>query len=248
VNRTDRLYAMTEELRRVGPRGTTSTRLARLFEVTPRTVKRDVSALQQAGVPVVAQPGPGGGYVLAGATLPPVALTPAQAVALALAVDALPPGSPFGVDARTARDKVLDALPAADRARVADLAARVWTRPDERAPAAGDRPAGGDGAPPPAVLRAVEEGLARHRVLALRYVDGRGTASERRVEPMLLARTRGTWYLAAWCRTRDGVRWFRLDRIRRADVTPETHTPRAIADVGAPPDDARPVGRLADVD
>ncbi|NKY39299.1 HTH domain-containing protein, partial [Cellulomonas septica] len=69
MNRTDRLYAMAEELRRVGPRGTTSARLARLFEVTARTVKRDVSALQQAGLPVVAQAGAGGGYVLVGATL-----------------------------------------------------------------------------------------------------------------------------------------------------------------------------------
>ena len=60
MNRTDRLYALAEELRRVGPAGTTSTRLARLFEVSARTVKRDVSALQQAGLPVTAQAGLGG--------------------------------------------------------------------------------------------------------------------------------------------------------------------------------------------
>ncbi len=236
MNRTDRLYALAEELRRVGPHGTTSTRLARLFEVTTRTVKRDVSALQQAGLPVVAQAGPGGGYVLVGATLPPVALTPGQAVALALAVDALPAGSPFGVDARTARDKVLDALSPADRDRAAELTARVWTRPDR---------AGPDDAPPvpPAVLRAVEDALTRRRVLALDYVDGRGTTSQRRVEPVVLARTGGAWYLAAWCRTRTDFRWFRLDRVRRADVTAEQHEPRPVADVGAPPDDAHPVGR-----
>lgn len=267
MNRTDRLYALAEELRRVGPRGTTSARLAALFEVTTRTVKRDVSALQQAGVPVVAQPGPGGGYVLTGATLPPVALTPAQAVALALAVDALPPGSPFGVDARTARDKLLDALPPADRARAAELASRVWTRSPvtatppppppsghlaEGARPASDPPTSGlttpdpatSGLPAPAVLRAVEDALARHRVLAIRYVDGRGEASERRVEPVVLARMSGRWYLAAWCRTRQGVRWFRLDRVRRADVTPEVHEPRPVADVGATPPDAHPVGRL----
>ena len=117
MNRTDRLYALAEELRRVGHAGTTSTRLARLFEVSPRTVKRDVSALQQAGLPVTAQAGLGGGYVLdASVGLPPVNFTPAQAVALALAVRALPPGSPFGTDAEAARGKVLDALPAADRA------------------------------------------------------------------------------------------------------------------------------------
>lgn len=238
MNRTDRLYAMAEELRRVGPRGTTSARLARLFEVTTRTVKRDVSALQQAGLPVVAQAGAGGGYVLVGATLPPVALTPAQAVALALAVDALPPGSPFGVDARTARDKVLDAMPPADRRRAAALSERVWTRPERRPD---DVPA-----PTPGVLRAVEDAVARTRVLAIEYVDGRGATSQRRVEPVVVARMRGWWYLAAWCRTRDDVRWFRLDRVRRADVTAEPYDPRPVAAVGEPPDDARPVGRTVD--
>lgn len=281
MNRTDRLYAMAEELRRVGPRGTTSARLARLFEVTTRTVKRDVSALQQAGLPVVAQAGAGGGYVLVGATLPPVALTPAQAVALALAVDALPAGSPFGVDARTARDKVLDAMPAPDRARALALSERVWTRPDS-APASGvgrasapTSPAPPDGAPTstappgdgtalaargtpgdppraprsgppvasPAVLRAVEDALSRQRVLAIEYAPVTGAPSQRRVEPIVLTRSHGRWYLAAWCRTRDDVRWFRLDRIRRADVTAEPYDARPVAVVGEPPDDARPVGR-----
>jgi len=48
------------------------------LEVSTRTVKRDVAALQQTGLPVCAQAGPGGGYLLeATATLPPVNLTPA---------------------------------------------------------------------------------------------------------------------------------------------------------------------------
>ncbi|MDC7122550.1 WYL domain-containing protein [Cellulomonas fimi] len=278
MNRTDRLYAIAEELRRVGPRGTTSARLARLFEVTTRTVKRDVSALQQAGLAVVAQAGAGGGYVLVGATLPPVALTPAQAVALALAVDALPPGSPFGVDARTARDKVLDAMPAADRARAVALSERVWTRSDADAtsrPAAAAGPTAGTRAPDgarapdglattaragadrdaagtpaavvavaaPGVLRAVEDALSRERVLAIEYTGVAGATSQRRVEPIVLTRTHGRWYLAAWCRTRDDVRWFRLDRVRRADVTAEPYEARPVAVVGEPPDDARPVGR-----
>jgi predicted DNA-binding transcriptional regulator YafY len=61
VNRTERLYAVAEELRRAGAQGTTSARLARSLEVSIRTIKRDVSALQQAGLPVRAEAGPGGG-------------------------------------------------------------------------------------------------------------------------------------------------------------------------------------------
>lgn len=231
MNRTDRLYALAEELRRAGRAGTTSTRLARLFEVSPRTVKRDVSALQQAGLPVTAQAGLGGGYVLdASVGLPPVNFTPAQAVALALAVRALPAGSPFGTDAEAARGKVLDALPPADRARADELSSRVWSRPEQPG-----------GVATPQVLRAVEESLGRHRVLAVEYRSGDGTVTRRRIEPVLLARTEGHWYVAAWCQWREAMRWFRLARILRADLTPERYTPRPVADVGEPPPDARPV-------
>ena len=237
MNRTDRLYALTEELRRVGRAGTTSTRLARLFEVSPRTIKRDVSALQQAGLPVVAQAGLGGGYVLASSVdLPLISFTPAQVVALALAVRSLPPGSPFGTDAEAARAKALDALPPADRIRADALAARVWSRPDEEAPDIAT----------PAVLRAVEDAVARARVLAIEYRAGSGDVTRRRVEPVLLGRTGGAWYLVAWCQTRLDVRWFRLARILRADVTTESYDPRPVTDVGRAPADARPVSARPD--
>jgi len=75
VNRTDRLHALSEELRRAGQHGRTAARLAGWLEVSTRTIKRDVAALQQAGLPVWSQAGPGGGYVLdEAATLPPVNL------------------------------------------------------------------------------------------------------------------------------------------------------------------------------
>lgn len=233
VNRTDRLYAITEELRRRGPAGSTGRRLAAMLEVSERTIKRDVSALQQAGTPIWAQSGPGGGYVLdAVATLPPLAFTPAQAVAVAVALAAMPAGSPFGVDAAVTRGKVWDALGPADRERAATLSARVWTHPP------------GDGeAPPvePTVLRAVEQALGTGRVLAITHdVDGRVT--RRDVEPILLAHAEGRWYLVAWCRTRQAVRWFRLSRIRRAHLTGERHAPRDVGEVGTPPTGAAPVG------
>ncbi|WP_336707005.1 helix-turn-helix transcriptional regulator [Oerskovia sp. USHLN155] len=298
MNKTERLYAVAEELRRAGPGGTTGPRLARLLEVSERTIKRDVSALQQAGLPVWAQAGPGGGYVLdPSASLPPVNFTPQQAVAVAVALAALPPGSPFAVDAATAQGKVWDALGPQARERAAALAARVWIdhgaasgrAPDGASPlpdgaarpgldvASGpdgsvdDVTAGGagpgvaasgnavfDGAAPGTVdgvpgdpvprarvhlqvLRAVEQSLARSVVLAIRYRDGRGHESARRVEPVILAHTADAWYLIAWCRSREAVRWFRLDRVERADLTGEPYVPRPVAEVGTPPSGAMPV-------
>ena len=91
----------------------------------------------------------------------------------------------------------------------------MWSRPEQAGEVA-----------TPQVLRAVEESLGRHRVLAIEYRSGDGTVSRRRIEPVLLARTGGHWYVAAWCQWREAVRWFRLARILRADLTPERYEPR----------------------
>jgi predicted DNA-binding transcriptional regulator YafY len=86
VNRTDRLYALVEELRAVAPRPRSARWLAGHFEISVRTAERDISALQQSGVPIYAEPGRTGGYCLDKArTLPPVNLTPGEAVAMAVA-------------------------------------------------------------------------------------------------------------------------------------------------------------------
>ncbi|WP_238433972.1 helix-turn-helix transcriptional regulator [Micromonospora tarensis] len=95
MNRTDRLYALVEELRAVSPRPRSARWLAVRFEVSSRTIERDIGALQQAGVPIWAEPGRTGGYVLDRAhTLPPVNLTAAEAVAMAVALHRLA-GTPF---------------------------------------------------------------------------------------------------------------------------------------------------------
>ena len=52
MNRIDRLYALVEELRAAGRRGRTARQLAGHFEVSVRTIERDLSALGQAGVPL----------------------------------------------------------------------------------------------------------------------------------------------------------------------------------------------------
>ena len=88
MNRTDRLYALVEALRAVAPRPRSGRWLAGRFEVSVRTVERDINALQQSGVPIYAEPGRTGGYCLDKArTLPPVNLTPGEAVAMAVARD-----------------------------------------------------------------------------------------------------------------------------------------------------------------
>ena len=229
VNRTDRLYALGEELRRAGRRGRTAGQLAQRYEVSTRTIKRDVSALQQSGFPLWAQPGPGGGYVVDDrASLPAVNLTPTQAIAIAVAL-ATNPSGPLHRDGRAALDKLFDLLGPSAKATVAELSQRVWVSHD------------GQSAMNHRAVHAIEQALIECRVVTINYRDSTGNTSTRSVEPQLLARTNDHWFLAAWCRLRQAPRWFRYDRIVAARLTKQTAPRRDLAIFGTPPPDAEPV-------
>lgn len=231
MKRAERLHALSEMLRRSGSQGRSADRLAREFEVSVRTIQRDLAALERSGAPIWSRPGPGGGYGLAdGATLPPVTLTPAQAVALLAAVSASP-DAPYADLASAGIRKIMDVVDPKTRTRADDLARRVWVN---AAPASSR-----------AVKSAVEEAMAEQRVLRIRYTSGAGTTTAREVEPVLFARTDGNWYLIAWCRLRNEMRWFGMSRIERAHVTQLACTGHSIDEVGAPPAHARSVGEVA---
>src|SRR3954453_14311961 len=115
MNRTDRLYALVEELRARAPRTMRAVELAERFSVSTRTIERDLLALQEAGVPIWAQPGPGGGYSLnVDTTLPPLKLPPAQAAALAPAL-APTRGMPFAEAGRSALKKLAGVMATAPK-------------------------------------------------------------------------------------------------------------------------------------
>jgi predicted DNA-binding transcriptional regulator YafY len=213
VSRTDRLYALVEELRAVAPRPRSARWLAQHFEVSARTIERDLGALQQSGIPIYAEPGRSGGYVLdKEQTLPPLTITPAEATALAAGLHALD-GSPFAAAARTAMQKVLAVMPARERAAAAEVAARVQlVVPSEESPH---------------VPRVIQEALTSQHVLHLAYADRRGAVTERLVEPLGFLGGEW-WYLIGWCRMRHAVRGFRLDRIRAVRALDERVPARAI--------------------
>ena len=209
MNRTDRLYAMVEELRAIAPRPRSARWLAQRFEVCTRTVERDIGALQQSGVPIYAEPGRTGGYTLDKArTLPPVNVTPAEAVAIAVALRRLA-GTPFQDAARSALQKLVAVMPEPDVGRAEAFGRRVHF---VEAPG---RPQ------PPPVPRVIADALSAGRVLRLEYADRHDALSRRLVEPLGYIGGREHWYLLAWCRLRDGARVFRLDRIRSATWTDE---------------------------
>src|SRR2546430_14859609 len=125
MNRTDRLYAIAEVLRATAPRARSARELAERFEVSARTIERDISSLQQSGVPIWATPGPGGGYsVDPSMSLPPMNFSADEATAIAVALAASGP-IPFGDAARSALRKLVAAMSAANREGARELVARI---------------------------------------------------------------------------------------------------------------------------
>ena len=219
MNRTERLYALVEELRACAPRRRSARELASLYEVSARTIERDIGALQQAGVPIYADTGRAGGYTVdKSLTLPPLNFAAAEAVAVAVALARVNVG-PFGDAARSALQKIVAAMPEPTVAAARDLAGRVRLLDPVGAPEA---------VPVPSVI---EQAIVARRVLWICYLDRDGNLTERDVEPVVfMAGPRG-WYLVGWCRVRDAARCFRVDRIQQAEVTGLTAPPRAFEEI-----------------
>ncbi|MGW2815538.1 helix-turn-helix transcriptional regulator [Streptomyces sp. NPDC001415] len=219
MNRTARLYALVEELRAAAPRPLAVAVLAARFEVSTRTVQRDLQALMEAGVPVRTSPGRGGGWSIdREMTLPPIQFTADEASALAVALAAADACAPYAGAARTAAQKIAASMTGPASAAAQELAARIVTLP---APAN----------PTVRVRAAVEQALTANTVLRLSYIDATGREIDRVVEPAGLLTTDGRWYLIAWCRTRRAGRGFRLDRITAAAPTGERAQPHDLAEL-----------------
>lgn len=257
MNRTDRLYAIVEDLRASAPRPQSARQLAARYEVSARTVERDILALQESGVPVYAEPGRRGGYAIDKTmTLPPVNFTAAEMVAIAVAL-ARDERTPFAAATRSALRKVIAVASATQTAAAAQLIDRVrliGAGPDQQvaaAAAAGAGPAqaaarAGSAAPqsardraasrwggpqPGGVPLAIQDAITAGHVLRLDYRDRNDQVTVREVEPVAFAATRNQWYLLAWCRLREGSRAFRLDRILAAVDTGEPAPPRSYRDL-----------------
>ena len=219
MHRLDRLFAIATRLQ--GSSTVRAEDLARRFEVSTRTIYRDVAALADAGVPVVSLPGQG--YRLAeGYFLPPLVFSGGEATALLLGARLLSSQAvgPLAEAADHAIAKVAAVLDATARRRLDELDATVSFRPPDRLPPALDL-----ADPTVGALRAA---IADRRVVEIRYRGrNRGDETTRLVEPGLLSFADGAWYLAGYCRLRGAGRAFRLDRIQSFAALEETFLPRS---------------------
>jgi predicted DNA-binding transcriptional regulator YafY len=107
--RVERQHRLIEELRLAARRPATAGDLAAALGVDVRTVERDIARLRDAGVPITARRGPGGGFRLdVPQSVPPVHLSPGEIAALIASITAV--GPDISATARSALTRLLDAL------------------------------------------------------------------------------------------------------------------------------------------
>ncbi len=212
MRRAERLYALVDLLRG-SRRPLSAARLAEEFEVSKRTIERDIQSLQLAGVPIYADRGVSGGYsILREHSLPPLNLTVPESLAV-LAGLGLLETSPYGAAARRARAKVLAISREDQLAPVDEALASMFVI---------DAPRSSE-----AAISLIPEAIAARRVVRLDYTaeDGQ-THATRDVEPMGLLRGGDSWMFVGWCRLREGIRGFHLDRILHLEITSEVFPER----------------------
>lgn len=222
MSRAERLAAVAEMLRSRAPDRVSAAELAEAFDVTVRTIERDLTSLREAGVPVLSA-GAVGYTIDTNHTLPGVHLSAAEATAIVVAL-ARNAGGRFAEANLTARRKVLGAMSTIDASaarRLSNTVHDIQATTDEAAPAA-----------------VIQDAIGQHGVVEVRYRSGDGTISTRVIEPVGIVSRDGTWNVAAWCRTGDTHRNYRLDRIDEArwtgEIAPERETEALSSLLGQP--------------
>lgn len=198
MRRADRLFQIVQLIR--GRRLTTADFLSTRLEVSPRTVYRDVAALQMQGVPIEGEAGVG--YRMhAGFDLPPLMFTKEEAQALVASMRLAQPSLDLSMaaQAESAMGKILAVLPPAARAAAESLP--VFAPKGPMPPELSER------------LSLLREATETRQKLRLDYVSLDDKRSERVVRPLACMFWGPAWTLAAWCELREDFRSFRVDRI-----------------------------------
>ena len=207
--RSSRLVALLLHLQREGR--ATAGQLATLLEVSERTIYRDISALQAAGVPLWTETGPRGGVRLVeGWRTDLDGLTADEAGSLFLS------GAPgaasdlgLGTVLVAAQTKVLSTLPPELRARAGRVRERFLL----------DAPDWFHHTPQVEHLATVADSVWSERRLDVRYRRS-DREVRRRLDPLGLVCKAGAWYLVAGTATGD-IRTYRVDRITAASIRDE---------------------------
>lgn len=179
----------------------TAPELADYFEVSVRTIYRDIDILSSAGIPVYATRGKGGGISIQdNFVLKKSILSEQEQTQILMALQ----GIRIVEDeyTRTLLSK-LSSVFQKQNVNWLEIDFSSWTKSG----------AGKDN------FQKLQSAIFKSKIVAFHYYSGKGEVIKRVVEPLKLVFKSTDWYLYGYCSTRNDFRFFKLTRIRNLEIT-----------------------------
>lgn len=190
--------------------------LADMFEVSPRTIYRDIDAINMAGIPIHSTSGVGGGFeIMQNYKIDKKVFSTADLSAILMGLSSLS-NMIRGNELVNALAKVKSFIPA-DRAK--DIELKVNQIHIDLSPWMGN----GNIQP---YLEIVKAALQKSKLLSFEYIAHHGNKTARTVEPYQLVLKSSHWYLQGYCHERNDFRMFRLSRMSNLQIQEGIFTPR----------------------
>ncbi len=190
--------------------------LAKMFEVSTRTIYRDIDAINQAGIPVLSTSGNGGGIeIMSQYKVDKKIFSTDDLSALLMGLTNLS-GMVRGSEVANAIAKVKSFIPSEKAKSVELKASQIYIDLT---------PWEGNGNVKTAI-EIIKNALQENKLITFTYIDGHGTKTTRTVEPYQLVFKGRAWYVQTFCRLKNDYRLFRLSRMSNLNIIEETFTPR----------------------
>ncbi|WP_448699801.1 helix-turn-helix transcriptional regulator [Mucilaginibacter sp. AW1-3] len=211
MNRIDRITAILIQLQ--SKRVVKAHDIASRFNISLRTVYRDVKTLEEAGIPIIGEAGIGYS-IMDGYRLPPVMFTKEEAIAFLTAekfMDKLT-DTISGASYSSAMYKIKAVLKATEKDFLEQL--------DNNIEVVKSRKTEHTNLDINPIQDILIEGISQKKVLSIQYFANHSQQKTKRlVEPVGIFYLDNFWHLIAWCRLRNDYRDFRIDRISDLVVT-----------------------------
>lgn len=193
----ERLYAITIYLLNHGR--TSAGKLAEHFEVSARTIQRDIDSLCLAGIPVTAVNGAAGGYEISERFRMDREFATAEEYACILTALQGLVSATDSPKAKHALEKIVRISEPADRSMILDFS--VLREGDL------------------ALLQTLQEAVAQKRAVCFTYTNNDGVTRTHQVEPIAVLYRWYAWYLLAYSKIKDDYRTYKLVRMRDPRIT-----------------------------
>ncbi|MBT1702241.1 helix-turn-helix transcriptional regulator [Chryseosolibacter indicus] len=202
MNRIDRLTAILIQLQT--KRVVKAEEIAERFEISLRTVYRDVKALMEAGVPIGSEAGKGY-FIVDGYHLPPVMFSQEEASAMLTAGKLVEKMTDVSIRKayESALLKIKSVLNDSEKDHLENLQSAIEIlRHDKQEDY------------PNEYMAEIQNAISKKNVMRVEYLSTKEERTTREIEPIGIVHYSGRWHLIGWCRLRNGYRDFRVDLIQ----------------------------------